>query len=97
MALIGIKSGSSFGSTKKFSFYERNKQWRAKQQQHYEKFQNQQAVASNMFAVGISSAQSATELLFQKVTLRMQNEAKAKLAERNEVIDKAIESIDLKV
>ena len=93
MGLLGIKSSSS----QNFSFYERNKAWRAKQKEHNERFMNQQAAASNLFAVGVSSAQSATELLFQKVAQRVQNEAKAKIAEQNGTIDKAIESLDIKV
>ena len=92
MGLLGIKS-----SSQNFSFYERNKAWRAKQKEHNERFMNQQAAASNLFAVGVSSAQSATELLFQKVAQRVQNEAKTKIAEQNGAIDKVIESLDIKV
>jgi hypothetical protein len=93
MGLIGIKSSSS----QNFSFYERNKAWRARQQEHNERFLNQQAAASNLFAVGVSTTQSATELLFQKVAQRVQNEAKAKIEEQNGAIDKAIESLDVTI
>ena len=55
MGLLGIKS-----SSQNFSFYERNKAWRAKQKEHNERFMNQQAAASNLFAVGVSSAAPAS-------------------------------------
>ncbi|WP_417768321.1 hypothetical protein [Stappia sp.] len=97
MPLIGIGKGSSLGGTQKFSFYERNQAWRAKQKEHSQKFLNQQAVASNVFAVGVSETQTATEMLFNNVAQRVRNEAKAKIAERNGTIDKAIEGLDIKV
>lgn len=89
--------GKSFGKSQQFSFYERNKAWRAKQREHSEKFMNQQAVASNVFNVGVSATQSATQLLFQQVAQRVQNEAQAKIDEKNSTIDKAIESLDVTV
>ncbi|WP_029059135.1 hypothetical protein [Stappia stellulata] len=89
--------GSSFGKAQKFSFYERNKAWRAKQQNHNEKFLNQQAAASNVFGVNVGATQAATELLFQKVMQRVQSEAQAKIGEQNDAIDTAIESLDVTI
>lgn len=89
--------GSSFGRSQEFSFYERNKAWRAKQREHSEKFLTQQAVASNVFGVNVASTQRATELLFQKVVQRVQTEAQTKVGEQNDAIDKAIDSLDIKV
>ncbi|GGE87130.1 hypothetical protein H1W37_06315 [Stappia taiwanensis] len=89
--------GKSFGKSQQFSFYERNKAWRAKQREHSERFLSQQAAAANVFGVGLNATQSATQLLFQQVAQRVQNEAQAKIDEKNGAIDKAIESLDVTV
>ncbi|WP_306029389.1 hypothetical protein [Stappia sp. MMSF_3263] len=94
MALIGKSFGRGFGSTKKVSAYQQMQQWKAKQKAHSQKFLNQQAVASNVFAVGVSETQTATEMLFNNVAQRVKNEAKAKIAQQNGAIDQAIESLD---
>lgn len=94
MALIGKSSGSRFGSTQKVSGYQQIQQWKAKQKAHSEKFLNQQAVASNVFAVGISETQTATEMLFNNVAARVNKEAKAKLSEQTDAIDSALSSIE---
>ncbi|WP_249695878.1 hypothetical protein [Stappia sp. WLB 29] len=77
------------------SGYQQIQQWKAKQKAHSEKFLNQQAVASNVFAVGVSETQTATEMLFNNVAARVKKQAEAKIAEQNEGIDKAIDSLDL--
>ncbi|MBL6431831.1 MAG: hypothetical protein HPM95_14575 [Alphaproteobacteria bacterium] len=64
---------------------------------HNEKFLNQQAVASNVFGVNVGATQAATELLFQKVVQRVQNEAQSKIGEQNDAIDSAIESLDVTI
>lgn len=94
MPLIGKSFGGGYGSTKKVSGYQQIQQWKAKQKAHSQKFLNQQAVASNVFAVGVSETQTATEMLFNNVAARVKKAAQAKLAEQNEGIDKAIESLD---
>ncbi|WP_428698010.1 hypothetical protein [Stappia sp.] len=76
------------------SAYQQMQQWKAKQKAHSQKFLNQQAVASNVFAVGVSETQTATEMLFNNVAQRVKNEAKAKIAQQNGAIDQAIESLD---
>ncbi len=95
MPLIGKSFGGGFGSAKKVSGYQQIQQWKAKQKAHSEKFLNQQAVASNVFAVGVSETQTATEMLFNNVAARVKKQAEAKIAEQNEGIDKAIDSLDL--
>jgi len=95
MALIGKSFGRGFGSTKKVSAYQQMQQWKARQKAHSQKFLNQQAVASNVFAVGVSETQTATQMLFNNVAKRVQNEAKAKLAQQNGAIDNALDSLKL--
>lgn len=94
MPLIGKSFGGGFGSAKKVSGYQQIQQWKAKQKAHSQKFLNQQAVASNVFSVGVSETQTATEMLFNNVAARVKKAAQAKIAEQNEGIDKAIESLD---
>ena len=89
--------GSSFGSNQEFSFYERNKAWRAKQREYSDKFIAQQTAASNVFGVNVAATQAATELLFQSVVQRVQEEAQSKIGEQNDAIDEAIESLDISV
>lgn len=95
MPLIGKSFGGGFGSAKKVSGYQQIQQWKAKQKAHSQKFLNQQAVASNVFSVGVSETQTATEMLFNNVAARVKKEAQAKLSQQNESIDKAIDSLDL--
>ncbi|WP_186394520.1 hypothetical protein [Stappia sp. TSB10GB4] len=98
MSLIGKTSGSrigsSFGSTKKLSAYQQMQQWRTKQRERSETLERQNAISSNLFAVGISETQTATEMLFNNVAARVKKEAQAKLAQQSEAIDSALDAIE---
>jgi len=98
MALIGksfgSRIGSSFGGTKKVSAYQQMQQWKAKQRERTEMLERQNAIGSNLFAVGISETQTATEMLFNNVAARVKKEAQAKLAQQTDAIDSALDTIE---
>jgi len=98
MSLIGKTSGSrigsGFGSTKKLSAYQQMQQWRTKQRERTEMLERQNAIGANLFAVGVSETQTATEMLFNNVAARVKKEAQAKLAEQADTIDKALDTIE---